>query len=488
LSTPAPAATATQALVGADTVRRGRQLLQTGAASEAAALLSRVAPRDIADAQTALDAGRAYVSMHLLQPAFALFERAIELDAGLHEAVAACDECCQLMFRASTWQSASRSIRVLLDRQNAQARAAPRAPGEIHIVCKLDTVGGTERRALNLYRQLSAHGRVTLWTTVPPLAVHSSEAPVRMITAGSAPAGGTLVLVGTYFRCGNWLETAPFERVVICHNLIEQYPSLMERLIQIGENPARPHIALTFPSQLLQETLGLPGVVEYSALDVDVFQRGMPSGAHSTRLVVGRHGRAYPLKFHPNDPAFFRDLIARGYDVRILGGTPIAAAFAGQAGPAPELLDVNAESARTFLERLDVFVYRKHPRLFETGGTAVLEAMAMELPVVVFPEQCGIAEIIRDAENGFLVDSEAQAIDVIDRLALDRKLRVRVGRAARARVVDLMREQEPHLLEFYLGTHGGAAQRRVASRWWQRLFAWPRAAARHIDYAGTKPR
>ena len=158
------------------------------------------------------------------------------------------------------------------------------------------------------------------------------------------------------------------------------------------------------------------------------------------------------MKFHPNDPDFFRNLIARGYDVRLLGGTPIATAFAGQAGAAPELLDVNAESVRTFLERLDVFVYRKHPAFFETGGTAVLEAMAMELPVVMFPEQCGIAEIIRDNENGFFVDSEAQAIEVIDRLALDRALRARVGRAARASVVALMREQQPRLFDFYLGT------------------------------------
>lgn len=469
-----------------DNVRRARALLKTGAANEAAALLSRVAPHDIADAQTALDAGRAYAAMHLLQPAFALFERALELDGSLREAATACDECCRLMFRASAWQSASRSIRALLDGQAARAGTAPRMPGEIHIVCKLDTVGGTERRALNLYQQLSAHARVTLWTTVPPLAVHGGEAPLRLITPDNTPAGGTLVLVGTYFDCGSWLEQAPFERMVICHNLVEQYPSLMERLIQIGENPSRPQVALTFPSQLFREAMALPGVVEYTSVDVEAFRRAAPAGTSRTRLVVGRHGRAYALKFHPNDPDFFRKLIARGYDVRILGGTPIAKAFAGQAGAVPELLDVNAESVRAFLERLDVFVYRKHPGFFETGGTAVLEAMAMQLPVVMFPEQCGIAEIIRDAENGFLVDSEAQAIEVIDQLALDRELRVRVGRAARASVVALMREQQPRLLDFYLGTRGTAPPRR-ASAWWQRLFGWTRAgAARPVGYAGNE--
>lgn len=475
---PAPA----RANDAGDIVRHACALLHSGSAREAAALLSRLAPPEIADARIAFEAAKAYAGMHLLQPAFALFERAIELDGNLHEAVAACDECCQLMFRADAWQSAGRSIRALLARQNGVA-AARRRSSQFHIVCKLDTIGGTERRALNLYQELSAHARVTLWTTVPPLPTHGAEAPLRMIAGGNAPAGGTLVLVGTYFDCGDWLEQAPFERVVICHNLAEQYASLVQRLIQIGENPARPLVELTFPSELFLEASGLPGVVEYSAVDVDVFQCRAARAQVGTRLSIGRHGRAYPLKFHPNDPAFFRNLIGRGYDVRILGGTPVAAAFAGDTGSRPELLDVDAEPARDFLERLDVFVYRKHPRFFETGGTALLEAMAMQLPVVVFAEQCGIAEIIRDGENGFLVDTEARAIEVIDRLALDPELRAVIGRAARATVVALMRDQRPRLLDFYLGARAGTPR---AAGWWKRWFAWPGGATRRIDYAGNK--
>jgi hypothetical protein len=108
------------------------------------------------------------------------------------------------------------------------------------------------------------------------------------------------------------------------------------------------------------------------------------------------------------------------------------------------------------------------------------------LPVVMFPEQRSIAEIIRDTENGFFVDSEAQAIEVIDRLALDRALRARVGRAARASVVALMGEQQPRLFDFYFGTHTAPTLRR-ASNWWQRLFTWPRAGAhRPVGYAGNE--
>src|SRR5262249_47820065 len=122
----------------ADLVRRAHELVQQGAAHEAAALLSHVAPPDIRDADVALDAGRSYLQMHLLQPAFALFERAIELDGTRQDALVACDECCQLMFRSSAWQSAGRTLRAQLDRLNLNPRTQ-RTAAQIHIVCKLDT-------------------------------------------------------------------------------------------------------------------------------------------------------------------------------------------------------------------------------------------------------------------------------------------------------------------------------------------------------------
>ena len=463
-----------------DLIRRARELLEAGAATEAAGLLARVAPADVADARLALDTGLAYEQMQLLQPAFAWFERALELDGGGAESVAACDRCCHLMFRATAWQSASRSIATLLQQLDASAPALARAPGEVHIVCKLDTIGGTERRALNLCRSLAAHAHVTLWTTVPAADANCRATVPRLITPHEHPRGGTLVLVGTYFACGDWLETAPFDRVVICHNLVEQYPSLMERLLQIAENAARPRVDLTFPSRLLRDTLGLPGAVEYSSVDVESFRRRSAPPAHRARLAVGRHGRAYALKFHPNDPALFRALLARGYDVRILGGTPIAAAFAGDA-VRPDLLEIDAEPPREFLESLDIFVYRKHPRFFETGGTAILEAMAMELPVVVFGEQCGVAELIRDGENGMLVDSEGEAIEAIDCLARDRELRLRLGRAARLTVVDLLRDQHERLPDFYTGRSAGVRDAAGARRRWFDWLRWPRASRDPLD-------
>jgi glycosyltransferase involved in cell wall biosynthesis len=76
-----------------------------------------------------------------------------------------------------------------------------------------------------------------------------------------------------------------------------------------------------------------------------------------------------------------------------------------------------------------------HPSLAEGFGRAVLEAMALGLPVVASAVG-GLREIIRDGENGFLVTpgDSATLADRIIRLARERELRERFGREARREV------------------------------------------------------
>ncbi len=433
-------------------VLHARGLLRKGEAEQAAMLLAQLQPQQIVSAELASNAGAQLLQMHRLQPALAMLARALELSGATESALAAYNACCDLILRPSVWRSASRTFQALYNRLNhhAESRSLERAR-HIHIVCKLDSIGGTEGRAVNLYRFLAPHVSVILWSTTAPLAQHLASAPIRQIGADDAPGGGTLVLIGTYFDCGEWLEKSSFDKVVICHNLSEQYPSLMERMIQLEENPSHPIVRLTFPSRLFMDSVGLPGLVEYSAIDLDVFRPRNTRVVRDSGLVVGRHGRAYALKFHPNDPAFFRRIIALGHAVRILGGTVIADAFVDDVGSIPELLALGQNDAREFLETLDVFVFRKHPKLFETGGSTIVEAMAMELPVIVFAEQCGVAELIRHGENGFLVDTEVQAIEVIEHLAGDPVLRRRIGLAARATIVEVMQRQHSQMFEYYLG-------------------------------------
>lgn len=433
-------------------IARAEQLLCRGEAEQAARMLLRVEPQAILRAEVAMRAARSCLWLHRLLRADAFLQRAAVLAPDDPQVRAARAECRALRARPEIWNAAQRALRAQLKRINQQAQPAHGSPPEhIHVIGKLDTLGGSERRALNLYRVLSAQVPATLWSISPASADARAQAPIRLVEENAVPRGGTLVMSGTYYHCGEWLQTSPFDRVVICHNLTEQYADLAQRLSRVEANPSRPHVALTFPSRMFRDLTGLPGTVEYSPLDTEAFRPRTRRVAASRPLRIGRHGRAWALKFHPNDPALFRALLARGHSVSILGGSAIAPAFAEDQGPLPELLEAGALSAPEFLENLDVFLYRKHPRFVEAGGTVIMEAMAMALPVVAFGEDCGYAELIEDGRNGFVVSSEAEACARIDELHADPALRMRLGEAARATTLDLMQRQQHTLLAFYLG-------------------------------------
>ncbi len=423
-----------------------RRFLQVGEADKAAEVLQRLRPHEMQRPASAREAGEMCLDLHLLELAVALLQRSLELDDNNAYGAALLHECRRLMELPHAWQIAAGQLRAAFDRMNALADPIE-GVRRVHIVSKLDTIGGTESRALCLWRVLSRHVPTTLWSTEPPHAAYA-DYPIRRISAAEAPQRGTLALIGTYFDCGDWLQHRDFARVVICHNLAEQHESLAKRFAQIEENPSHPEVRLIFPSNLFREISGLPGLVEYSSIDVEAFRR--TRAVHSGRcLTVGRHGRAQALKFHPNDPVLFRALSERGHRVRVLGGTPIASFFAGQTDHVPELLPVGSEAANRFLDDLDVFIYRKHPQLVETGGTVILEAMAMSLPVIVFADRCGNAELIVDGVNGFLVETEEAALELVDALSRDPARRERIGVAARATIEQLVRDQEAQVVAQY---------------------------------------
>ena len=143
---------------------------------------------------------------------------------------------------------------------------------------------------------------------------------------------------------------------------------------------------------------------------------------------------------------------------------PLRHAFEGDPGAACiELLPTGSEDPRNFLATLDCFVYRKNPAWFETGGTVILEAMAMALPVIVFDDdRCGAIDWIEPGVSGFVVRTEEEVLATVARLAEDRALRARTGAAARARTIALATAQRAAALQFYLGDGDGPGRRPIA--------------------------
>jgi glycosyltransferase involved in cell wall biosynthesis len=111
---------------------------------------------------------------------------------------------------------------------------------------------------------------------------------------------------------------------------------------------------------------------------------------------------------------------------------------------------------RDFLEELDCFLYWKHPLRIESGCDTVLEAMAMELPVILFAQDLGVAELIEHGKDGFLVETEEEALDCLDRLAASPELRKSIGQAARRKVVATLDRQRVRMLDFYLEANAPA--------------------------------
>lgn len=306
--------------------------------------------------------------------------------------------------------------------------------------------GGSENRTLELYSLLRPHGEVLLWSPHSP-ARGFSVYPIRTIHAfrGEFPLGGTLVIIGPHTEIGPWLKHAALSRIVVHANL---YPfhylfELLEKLDDLGV--AEPEVV--FASGLLQEAIGLPGRVEASPIDLAKFIP--PEQQPERAFTVGRLSRDQTFKHHRDDPLLYQMLAAEGCAVRIMGGTILRQHI--REIDAVELLPEGAVAAPQFLQQLDCFFYRTAEQWFEPSARVVFEAMACGLPVVC-GRRGGYAEHIRHGVNGFLVESQEEAFDVVMQLKMNGALREKIGRAARAEVEQLYDQRYiRRLLKDYLG-------------------------------------
>lgn len=446
--------------------QRAVAAFRSGEALAAMEVLKNLPPEALSRADSALVCGEMCAEMAHYEEACTFFDRAATSGA-TGKAVQATAAACTQWYKAESQDM----IRRILTRQVARFGALKRPPDaaapEIHIIAHLDQPGGSEHRALGLFAQLSPHVRTRIWSTVPPLAEFAVRYPIELIDVakGGYPRSGHLVFAGVYFEYGEWLAHCQVRRVTICYNT-ENPQALIERLVELEGVPTAFSLDFSFPSGRFREVAGVAGQVEYSPVDVSRLQPKAGRSYRAGPMTVGRHSRDDRLKYHPNDPAFFRRLAGLGHQVSILGGTCLAPVLK-DAGPSGgiQLQPVMGEGVVEFLDALDCFIYRIHPHLYETGGTSVLEAMAMALPVVVFGERVGVAELIDHGRNGFVVDTEDEALACITRLAGDPDLRRALGAAARASIVELMAEQRRTLLDFYLNDkmRGGVAMGRAGA-------------------------
>jgi len=434
-------------------VRQAVAAFQRGEAFLALDMLSGLSPISIGSASTALACGHVCSEMGHFELAYAYYSRAAGLGKA-HEVGSTVGRMCLDWYAEESALSVRREVTRLVQKCNAGIYRAPTDDGPKHIICALGGSGGTEHRALALFDLLSPHAQIQLWSTEAPLAHYSERYPIRLIdpARGFYPGSGHLIFVGAYYDYGLWLDRTSASRITISVNT-RWTDGLVARLAQLEEIPSPHTLDFTFPSRMFRDMTGLSGQIEYPLVDTNRFRpRGLRT--HSGRtLVIGRHSRDDRTKFHPNDPALFRTLSSQGHRLRIKGGTPLSDAMGRDLDDGRiELLPESKDDIVEFLEGLDCYLYRTHPNFIETGGTVILEAMSMGLPVVAFKRRLGVAELIEHGFNGFLVETDEEALHCVRALADSPSLRRDIGMAARAMVMETMSSQAKAALSNYL--HG----------------------------------
>jgi glycosyltransferase involved in cell wall biosynthesis len=324
---------------------------------------------------------------------------------------------------------------------------------QIHLVTSIGLFsGGGPLIALSLFDELKEFCKVSLWTEYKVPREIAKKYPVKRIVPErfEFPETGTLVFVGTYLPIGSWVRFAYPKRVVWVHMNNMPPPEFRQKLRKIS-NMSRRKVEVVYLSEFLKNSVNYPGMVESSHIDINRFVPSVSkrSGSASASFTVGRLSRAAPEKHHPDDPTLYRQLVDHGCRVRIMGASPSLEAELS-CSESITLLPEFAQEAHLFLQGLDCLFYRTSEEWPEPWGRVVPEAMACGLSVVCH-NSGGYVEIIDHGKNGFLFDTQEEALEILLRLKEDRALRQSVGKTARETVEELFSPaRRSDILKFYL--------------------------------------
>lgn len=320
---------------------------------------------------------------------------------------------------------------------------------QVHLINPMGNAsGGSEWRTLRLCEELSKHCDVHLWSSSEPNP-RFSDYPIRRLSLSrmSFPKTGTFIIVGVYHELGSWIHLARPTRTILIYNTSR--PDLLrERLHQL-QRFGKPKVEIVFAARWLMDACNLSGPVEMSPIDLERFAPAAYEGddGRNGRFTIGRLSRDHSKKHHPNDIGIYRRFVSEGGSVTIMGGRCLA----GELADVPEvtLLPSGAQEPEVFLKNLDCFFYRTSEKYFEPSGRVVSEAMACGLPVVCH-RRGGYSEYIKDRVDGFLFDTDAEAVDILRTLKADHAIRRRVGQAARKKLEDsLAPAVRDQFIQFY---------------------------------------
>ena len=319
------------------------------------------------------------------------------------------------------------------------------SPRKIAIVSTFSNAcGGSEGRAVQLYRLLSSRASVELWTESEPDPRLKERWPIRKVDGlrGDHPRGADIVFVGAP-RFGRWVRRAEARRITLIYN--SDTPRRLQRRLRKLRDVPKEDLRLVFASEHLAASVPYRGTVQLSPIDLERFR---PAPREWSELRVGRLSRDVRYKHGEGDPDLYARLVRCGVNVRVQGGTCLAPELRGVEGVV--LLPACPMAPERFLQGLDVFLYRTRTDWFEASARVVVEALACGLPVIAH-RRGGYADYVRPGENGYLFDGDDEAVACVLRLREDPARLERMKAAARASAEALYSEDAlAEIVDFYL--------------------------------------
>ena len=288
-----------------------------------------------------------------------------------------------------------------------------------------DPYAGADRNLLELRAALDSRRTVRLWSDGPAHAFYRRQGVQAInVAQGQFPKQGMLLISGVHIQVDEWLRHAKLDRLAVSYNL-PNHGALFAMLARL-EDLCPLESEILFVSPALQASVGLPGRVEPSLIDLEPYLQ-IPLRPTRQPVTVGRLSRDAIEKHHPQDASLYRMLAARGVRVRVMGGTCLGPAIGNV--PGVELLAAGAENNTDFLSSLDVFFYRTGS-FYEAYGRVIFEAMASGLPLVASAHG-GYSAWVHGDNGVALVENQEQAVSNLLDLCQVPATRLTMGQKAR---------------------------------------------------------
>ena len=304
-----------------------------------------------------------------------------------------------------------------------------------HVLAPFHLIGGGVWHAIDFATALQRSDMdvVHLWSQ-KPAAESLATFPITTIApySGDQPDGGHLWVIGPDVEIGHWYDRRRFEQVTLVYN--QHAPDLFARCMHRLAHALAHEVAVVYASSALAHEIGLPGTISPPSFDSKrFFGNTVPQyDAKGQYFRIGRTSRDVRYKHHVDDIDLYDALLKMGCQIELVGATSIADRL-----PEHPALTVSAEIPQSalpgFLNRLDCFVYRTSPRKPEGFGLCIVEAMASGLPVVA-ARHGGYVDIIKSGENGFLFDTNEEALAIISALKENPDLRAQIGISAKSTI------------------------------------------------------